>query len=154
VKNRIPSAHEPVTAPAEQAADVTADHPQDVPVFEHLQTLGVALRSEWDAMDFLYHHSSSLCSVSKIARFIGYDKAEVGDALHKLEVLGLIQCSRISQGIRIYQFSEPAENSRRSCLRELMSLSQYRTGRLLLLRHLKGSRHEGRRRRDSGLRLA
>ena len=126
----------------------------DVPVLERLQALGITLLSEWDALAFLYHHSASLGTAAQIARLIGYDKAEIGAALHRLEALGLIQRSRVSQGIRLYQFSSPPEPSRHSCLLELMSLAQNRTGRLLLLKHLKRPRHEPRRRRHSGLRLA
>ena len=127
---------------------------QTVPVLERLQALGMSLLTEWDALAFLYRHPASLCTAAQIARLIGYDKAEVGAALHNLETLGLIQRSRVSQGIRFYRFSEPQDPSRRSCLLELMSLAQNRTGRLQLLKHLENSRQEPRRRRDSGLRLA
>ena len=127
---------------------------QDVLVLERLQALGVALRSEWDALTFLYHHPASLGTPAQIAQLIGYDKAEIVAALHKLETLGLIQRSRVSQGIRLYQSVEPPEASRRSCLLELMKSAQNRAGRLLLLKHLKCPRQEPRRRRDSGLRLA
>jgi DNA-binding MarR family transcriptional regulator len=131
-----------------------AEKSHDALVLERLKALGVTLISEWDTLAFLYTHASSLGTAAQIARLIGYDKAEIGIALHKLETLGLMQRSRVSQGIRIYQFAEPPEASRRSCLEELMSMAQNRTGRLLLLKHLKSPRQEPRRRRDSGLRLA
>ena len=127
---------------------------QDDLVLECLQTLGVALLSEWDALAFLYRHAASLGTAAQMARLVGYDKAEIAAALHKLESLGLLRRSRVSQGIRFYQFSAPTEPSRHSCLLSLMSLAQNRTGRLLLLKHLKGPRQELRKRRDSGLRLA
>jgi DNA-binding MarR family transcriptional regulator len=119
-----------------------------------LKALGVTYLSEWDVLTFLYRHAASLCTATQIATLVGYDKAEIGAALNRLETLGLIQRSRISQGIRIYQFLEPAELARRSSLTELMNLAQNRTGRLLLQKNLKSSRHEPRRTRDSGLRLA
>jgi predicted transcriptional regulator len=133
--------------------NITVEKSKDV-VLERLQALGVALLSEWDALAFLYSHAASLGTAAQIARFIGYDKAEIGAALQRLETLGLIQRSRDSQGIRLYQFSQPPEPSRHSCLLELMSLGQNRTGRLLLLKHLKRPSQELRRRRDSGLSLA
>jgi len=127
---------------------------QDELVLESLQTLGVALLPEWDALTFLYQRGTSLSTAAQIAWLIGYDKAETNAALQKLEALGLIERSRVTQGIRFYRFSEPAEPVRHRCLVELMSLTHDRAGRLLLLRHLKRSPFEPRRRRNSGLRLA
>jgi predicted transcriptional regulator len=127
---------------------------QDVIVPERLQVLGVELLTEWDALVFLYRHEASLCTPAQIAQLIGYDKSEIGAALHKLEALGLLQRSRVSQGIRFYRFSAPLESARQSSLLELMNLTQSRTGRLLLLKHLKRSTLEPRRRRHGGLRLA
>jgi len=134
--------------------DVAVEESQDGSVQESLEALGVALLSEWDSLAFLYHHSASLGTVAQIAQFVGHDKREIGAALQRLETLGLVQRSRISQGIRIYQFSEPSEPGRRSCLLSLMSLAQNRTGRLRLLQQLKSPQREPRRRRNTGLRLA
>jgi hypothetical protein len=133
--------------PADEREDVL-----DVPT--RLKTLGVTYLSEWDVLTFLYRHAASLCTATQIATLVGYDKAEIGAALNRLETLGLIQRSRISQGIRIHQFLEPAEPAPRAFLIELMNLAQNRAGQLLLQKHLKSSRHENRRTWDSGLRLA
>jgi DNA-binding MarR family transcriptional regulator len=127
---------------------------QDALVREGLQALGVALVCEWDCLFFLYNHSASLGTVAEMARLIGYDKAETGVALRGLEALGLIHRSRISQGIRIYRFSEPSDPGRRAGLLALIDLARNRAGRLLLLKHLKSSSQEPRRKRRSGLRLA
>lgn len=127
---------------------------QSVLVPDRLQVLGVELLTEWDALVFLYRHAASLCTTAQIAQLIGYEKSEIGAALHKLEGLGLIQRSRVSQGIRFYRFSAPEEPSRYSGLLELMNLAQGREGRLLLLKHLKRPGLEPRPRRDSGLSLA
>ena len=134
--------------------NVAIEKSEDILVVERLQALGVTLLSEWDTLVFLYHHGASLGTAAQIARLIGYDKAEIGAALHRLETLGLIQRSRISQGIRIYQFAEPPEASRRSCLLELMSLAQNRVGRLLFLKCLKSPGQDPRGRPNIGLRLA
>ncbi len=134
--------------------DVSAKDSHDVLVVERLQTLGVALLSEWDALAFLYHHAASLGTAAEIARLLGYDKAEIGAALHSLEELGLIRRSRASQGIRVYQFSEPPEPSRRSCLLELMKLAHDRAGRMVLLQHLRPPLHQPQQKRRSGLHLA
>mgnify|MGYP003701084915 CR=1 FL=1 len=117
---------------------MATEQTQDHQVLESLQILGVALLSEWDALTFLYRHPASLVTAAQIARLMGYDKAQIGDALHRLEALGMLRRSRVSQGRRLYQFSEPLEPRRNSHLRELMSLSQNRAGRVLLLKQLKG----------------
>jgi DNA-binding MarR family transcriptional regulator len=133
---------------------MTLAQSQDELVFEGLQTLGVAFLQEWDALTFVYLHGTSLCTAAQIAWLIGYGKAETSAALLKLESLGLIERSRVTNGIRFYRLSESAQPVRRRCLVELMSLTQDRAGRLLLLKHLKRSPFEPRRRRNSGLRLA
>jgi predicted transcriptional regulator len=133
---------------------VAAENSQDDVVLSHLRTLGVALRSELDALAFLYYHAASLGTTAQIARLIGYDKAEIGAALHRLESLGLIQRSRASQGIRMYRFSVPPEPSRHSSLLAVMNLAQNRTGRLQVLKHLRRRNHEPQRKNDSGLGLA
>jgi hypothetical protein len=134
--------------------DVAVEESQDGSVQESLEALGVALLSEWDSLAFLYHHSASLGTVAQIAQFVGHDKSEIAVALHKLETLGLVRRSRISQGIRMYQFLEPPEPGRHSCLLSLIKLAENRTGRLRLLKQLKVPQREPRRRRSSGLRLA
>ena len=120
--------------------ELAAEKSIDETVLEHLQVVGVALLAEWDALAFVNRHSTTLCTAAQIARSIGYNKAETGDALEKLETLGLIARSRGVQGIRFYRFSAPPEPLRHACLQELLSLSQHRAGRLLLLGRLKRSR--------------
>jgi DNA-binding MarR family transcriptional regulator len=132
---------------------MASEKSQDELVLESLQTLGVALLTEWDALTFVYRHTTSLCTAAQIAKLIGYDKVETAGALQKLETLGLIERSRVAQGIRFYRVPAAADPLRR-CLLELMSLTQDRAGRLLLLRHLKRSGPALRRRRNYGLRLA
>jgi DNA-binding MarR family transcriptional regulator len=133
---------------------VVIEESQELLVAERLQVLGVELLSEWDALVFLYHHPASLCTTAQIATLVGYDKTEIGAALHRLEALGFILRSRVFQGIRFYRFLAPKESARRSCLLELMNLAQNRGGRLLLIKHLKRTALEPRPKRDSGLRLA
>jgi len=133
---------------------VPSEESPDVLALQWLQDLGLALLSEWETLAFLYRHSASLGSPAEIARLIGYEKAEIGAALQRLEVLGLVRRSRVAQGVRFYQFSAPAEASRRTGLLELMTLAESRPGRLLLLKHLKRPSAGPRRRRNGGLRLA
>ena len=132
---------------------MSPEESSDFSVRESLQALGVSLVTEWDTLAFLCSHSACLVTAAQISRLIGYEKAEIGAALHQLEEVGLIQRSRSSQGRRIYKYSEPPEPGRHSCLLDLMRLAQHRTGRLLLLKYLKRPQ-ERRGRRDGGLRLA
>lgn len=133
---------------------MTPEQSQDELVIESLQTLGVAFLTEWDALVFVYQRATSLCTAAQIGKLIGYDKVETAGALQKLETLGLIERSRVTQGIRFYRVPPPEEPARRRCLLDLMSLTQDRAGRLLLLRNLKRSGSLLRRRRNYGLRLA
>jgi len=123
-------------------------------VLVRLRALGVELLAEWDVLVFLYRHAASLGTATQIAQALGYDKAETAMALRKLETLRLIQRSRDSQGIRFYLFSAAPDSAHHSALLELMSVAQDRTGRLLLLKHLKRPQREPRGNRHSGLRLA
>jgi hypothetical protein len=127
---------------------------QAAEVLDCLKVLGVELVTEWDTLVFLYRHSATLCTAAQLASLIGYDGAEVGSALHRLEALRLIQRSRISHGMRVYRFSAPADLARQNCLLELMKLTNNRAGRLILLKHLKRYDLELRPKRHGGLRLA
>jgi MarR family len=113
-------------------------------VHDGLQTLGVSLLIEWDALVFVYRHGTSLASAAQIAHFIGYDQATTGAALDRLESLGLIRrlCGSDSQGMLLYHVSIPTDPSRHSCLMELLRLTEERTGRLAMLSHLRGGRHD------------
>jgi DNA-binding MarR family transcriptional regulator len=133
---------------------VAGERSEDEMVLDRLETLGVSLSIEWDALTFVYHHATSLCTAAQMARLIGYDKAETAAALHRLEALGLIERSRVSQGLRFYRCPALLEPVRRACLMELMNLAHDRAGRMLLLKHLKRQQLEPRQRRKSGLRLA
>ena len=128
---------------------MTTENPRDELVLECLQALGITLVSEWETLTFVYRHAASLGTAAQIAQFIGYDKAEIAAALRSLEALGLIQRSRVSQGIRFYQLQGPLEPHRQSCLLELVNLGQNRAGRLLVIKHLKGPVQESRLRRDN-----
>jgi hypothetical protein len=118
-----------------------------------LKSLGVATLSEWDILAFLCRHGASLTSAAEIALLVGGTKAGVSAVLERLTSLELIQRSRGSQGVRLYQSSIPTDPLRCSCLTALLSLAENRDGRMLLLQHLP---RENRRplRRAHGLRIA
>ncbi|MEX2309055.1 MAG: helix-turn-helix domain-containing protein [Pirellulales bacterium] len=115
------------------------DNPPDLQVEGGLKTLGVELLCQWDVLVFLYRHQSSLVSAEHIARFLGYPSAEVVATLDSLESSGLVERSRVSQGVRLYQVTAPADPARRDALERLMTLADSHTVRLLLARRLRGS---------------
>ena len=83
---------------------------------------------------FLDRHQSSLLSVGHIALFLSYANADVVVALDSVESSGLVERSRVSQGVRLYQLTAPAELTRRDALERLMTRADSRTVRLLLAR--------------------
>jgi KaiC/GvpD/RAD55 family RecA-like ATPase len=121
---------------------VALDEPGNFPVQERLETLGVSLLSEWDALVFLYRHGASLASVAHIARLLGHAEAALGITLDRLESLGLVRHSFGAEGLRLYRFSLPTDPVRLSCFVELIGLGEKRSGRLQLLSHLKHGRSE------------
>jgi biotin operon repressor len=129
-----------------------AEKSNDFLVAESLESLGISLLSEWDALVFLYRHGTSLTSAAQIAHLLGYNTAALTAALDRLESVGFIVRSRGYQGVRLYRFSVPKDPARCSCFIELMILAEKRPGRLLLLKHLQ--RDKPPRSRAGGLRLA
>jgi hypothetical protein len=118
----------------------------DILVPECLKALGISLLVDWDVLIFLYRHPFSLGSAAQIARLLGYPSRAVGDSLETLESLSLVRRSRSSQGMHLYQFVfSEVHIAPKSCFRQLMSLAENRTGRLLLVKNL---------RRRAGLHIA
>ena len=115
------------------------DYQPDLEVEGWLKILGIEALCRWDVLVFLYRHQSSLVSAEHIARFLGYATAEVVAALDSLESSGLVERSRVSQGVRLYQLTAPADPTRGDALERLMSLADSHTVRLLLARRLRCS---------------
>jgi DNA-binding MarR family transcriptional regulator len=116
------------------------DNQPDLQVEGWLKTLGIESLCQWDVLVFLYRHHSSLVSGEHIARFLGYATAEVVAALDSLESSGLVERSRVSQGVRLFQLTTPAEPRRREAGERLMTLADSHTVRLLLARRAAGQR--------------
>ena len=110
------------------------DNQPDLQVEGWLKTLGIELLCQWDVLVFLYRHQSSLVSAEHIARFLGYATAEVVAALDSLESAVLVERSRVSQGVRLYQVTASADPALRDALERLMTLDDNHTVRLLLAR--------------------
>ena len=114
------------------------DNQPDLQVEGWLKTLGIESLCHWDVLVFLYRHQPSLVSAEHIARFLGYATAEVVAALDSLESSGLVERSRVSQGVRLYQVTASADLARRDALERLMTLADSHAVRLLLARRRGG----------------
>jgi hypothetical protein len=114
------------------------DNQPDLQVEGWLKILGIESLCQWDVLVFVFRHQSSLVGAEHIARLLGDTTAEVVAALDSLESSGLVQPSRVSQGVRLYQLTEPADPTRRDALGRLMTLADSHTVRLLLGRRLRG----------------
>src|SRR5262249_30258488 len=102
-----------------------------------LKMLRVDSLCQWDVLVFLYRHLASLASAEYIAHLLGYQTSAVVAAVNGLELAGLVQRSRVSQGVRLYQFAVPEHSPQRQAFNHLMALSDSRAGRLLLLQKLR-----------------
>jgi DNA-binding MarR family transcriptional regulator len=112
----------------------------DALVQECLESLGLSLLGDWDVLVFLYRHQASLASAEQIARLLGHSSKAVGSALDRLESQKLVQRSRSSQGVRLYQFMLPkGQGTLESCFGQLIDLADSRSGRLVLMKHLRQS---------------
>ena len=75
------------------------DNPPDLLVEGSLETLGIESLCQWDVLVFLNRHQPTLVSAEYIAPLLGDATAEVVAALDSLESSGLVQPSRVSQGL-------------------------------------------------------
>src|SRR6266852_2056252 len=115
------------------------DNQPDLQVDGWLKTVGIESLCQWDMLVFLDRHPSILASTEDVARFVGYATAEVVAALDSLESSGIVERSRVSQGVRLYQLNAPADPTRRDALERLLTIVDSHTVRLLLGRRLPGS---------------
>jgi hypothetical protein len=115
------------------------DNQPDLRVEGWLKTLGIESLCQWEVLVFLYRHQPTLVRAEHIARLLGDATAEVVASLDILESSGLVQPSRVSQGVRLFQLTAPADQARLDALGRLMTLFDSHTVRLLLGRRLRGN---------------
>ena len=100
-----------------------------------IQTLGIHQMCQWDVLVFLHRHRTTLLSADQIARFTCYGTGSVIAALDHLEAKGLVERSRLSRGVRLYQLTA-MDNPRGPAFDELLRLTGSRTGRVGLMEKL------------------
>ena len=115
-----------------------SETPPDLQVEGWLKTLGVESLCQWDVLVFLYRHQTSLAGVELIANLLGYAIETAVAALDFLESRRLVQRSRVSQNVRLYQFTVPSDRLRGDAFARLLALTDSRAGRVLLSKKLRG----------------
>ena len=128
---------------------MTRENKPDVQVEGWLKTLGIESLCKWDVLVFLDRHPSLLIGAQNIPFFLGYAMAQAVAALDSLDSLGLVERSRVSQGVRLYQVTASADPARRDALERLMTLADGHTVRPLLGRRLRGSDRPDQNKNDS-----
>ena len=97
-----------------------------------LKTLGIGSLCQWDVLVFLYRHPISLFGAEYLACLLGYASGPVVAALDVLEALRLVERSRVSQGVRLYRLTVPADPQRGDASGRLFALANSRTVRVVL----------------------
>ena len=109
----------------------------DAEVEGWLKTLGIESLCQWDVLVFLYRHSISLFGAEYLACLLGYASGPVVAALDVLDSLRLVERSRVSQGVRLYRFTVPADPERGDASEQLFALANRRAGRVVLSKKLR-----------------
>jgi hypothetical protein len=114
------------------------EHISDADIDGWLRTLGIASLCQWDVLVFLHRHQTSLVGADFIARLLGYASDPVVAALDVLESLGIVERSRVSQIVRLYQFTAPLDPPRGDAWARLLALAGDRAGRVRVSKRLRG----------------
>jgi DNA-binding MarR family transcriptional regulator len=112
------------------------EHTPDAEVAGWLATLGITSLCQWDLLAFLYRHQTTLIGADDLARLLGYTTESVVAAMDALASLGLIGRSRVSHGVRFYQFIMPSDSPHGEAFVRLLALASHRAGRLRLSKQL------------------
>ena len=113
------------------------DDPPDIQVEGWLKTLDIESLCQWDVLVFFHGHQMSLLGPAYLASLLGYEIGPVVAALDVLESLRLVERSRVSQGVRLYRFTVPADLQRGDASEQLFALANSRAGRVVLSKKLR-----------------
>ncbi|MEP7308933.1 MAG: hypothetical protein ABJA98_25800 [Acidobacteriota bacterium] len=87
-------------------------------------------------LTFFHRHRMTLLPPEYLARLLGYAVESVVAALDSLATLQLLEWSPQARGAHAYKFIVPPVVPRSEALERLLALSDRRSGRLLLGKHL------------------
>ena len=100
-----------------------------------LQSVGLESLCQLEVLTFFHRHPTSVLPASYLARLLGYPMEPVATVLDSLATLRLLEWSPQPRGARAYQVVVSPVPSRSEALERLLSLSENRSGRLLLGKH-------------------
>jgi predicted transcriptional regulator with HTH domain len=112
-------------------------NPQELIVKECLDSLGVSFLLDWEILIHLYRYHIALLGIDEIARLLHSEPTSVGRALERLKSRKLIESSRSSGVARFHTVAFSPDNSDYSYFKQLVNLSEHRSGRLTLKKILK-----------------
>ncbi len=121
---------------------MTEDSVADTDVRHWLQAVGIESRCELEVLTFFHRHRIAILPPEYLARLLGYPIESVVVALDSLATLQLLEWSPESQDARGYKFVVPPVLARSEALERLFALSDHRSGRLLLAKHLRRDREK------------
>jgi DNA-binding MarR family transcriptional regulator len=98
-----------------------------------LEGMGISLLSGGDVLGLVFHHGPTLTSSSQIAHLFRYESKVVDAALDRLERERIIERVILPEGECLHRMLVPANDRQRHCLQQLVSLSERRGGRRLLV---------------------
>jgi DNA-binding MarR family transcriptional regulator len=111
------------------------EHVADADVQHWLQSVGVESLYQLEVLTFFHRHPTSVLPASYLARLLGYPMDRVATVLDSLADLRLLNWSSQPRGARAYHVVVSPVPSRSEALERLLSLSDNRSGRLLLGKH-------------------
>jgi len=106
--------------------DPDPENPPDLQVEKWLETLGIESLCQWDVLVFLYRHPISLFGAEYLACLLGYAS---GPVVAALDALRLVERSRVSQGVRLYRLTVPADPQRADAAKRFLPLPPGLRGR-------------------------
>ena len=109
----------------------------DADVLHWLHTVGVKSRCELEVLTFFHRHRITLLPAGYLARLLGYPVESVVAALDSLATLQLLEWSPQTRGAGAYEFLVPPVLAGSEALERLLALSDHRSGRLLVGKHLR-----------------
>ena len=113
----------------------------DADVQHWLQSVGLESLCQLEVLTFFHRHPTSVLPASYLARLLGYPMEPVAAVLDSLANLRLLEWTPQPRGAHAYQVVVSPVPSRSEALERLLSLSDNRSGRLLLGKYF-GRRNE------------
>ena len=120
---------------------IAQEHVADADVQHWLQRVGLESLCQLEVLTFFHRHPTSVLPASYLARLLGYPMEPVATVLDSLATLRLLEWSPQPRGAHAYHVVVSPVPPRSEALERLLSLSDNRSGRLLLGKYF-GRRNE------------